>query len=65
MDFGKTGGGLYFGSPSGSLNEQVLRILAKAGHPLETGRRYELTTPFFTFSGISLRSSTRNTTFGS
>ncbi|MBH79039.1 MAG: ATP phosphoribosyltransferase [Gammaproteobacteria bacterium] len=46
MDFGKTGGGLYFGIPSGSLNEQVLRILAKAGHPLETGRRYELTTPY-------------------
>ena len=46
MDFGKTGGSLYFGIPSGSLHEQVLRILAKAGHPLEKSRRYELTTPY-------------------
>ena len=46
MDFGKTRDGLYFGIPSGSLHEQVLRILAKAGHPLENSRRYELTTPY-------------------
>lgn len=46
MDFGKTGDNLYFGIPSGSLQEQVFRILAKAGHPLEQSRRYELTTPY-------------------
>lgn len=46
MPFGKKDKLLYFGIPSGSLNEQVLRILEKAGHPLVKGRQYELTTPF-------------------
>lgn len=44
--YGKKDGVLYFGIPSGSLNEQVLRILEKAGHPLTPGRQYELTTPY-------------------
>ena len=46
MPFGKKENILYFGIPSGSLNEQVLRILEKAGHPLVKGRQYELTPPF-------------------
>ncbi|MBT4520083.1 MAG: ATP phosphoribosyltransferase [Halieaceae bacterium] len=46
MQFGKSKDVLYFGIPSGSLYEQVLRILDRAGHPLTKSRRYELTTPY-------------------
>ena len=46
MEFGKKKGILYFGVPSGSLQEQVLRILDKAGYPLPSSRQYELTTPY-------------------
>ena len=46
MAYGKEKGILYFGIPSGSLNEQVMRLLGKAGHPLQHGRQYELTTPY-------------------
>lgn len=46
MNFGKSEGVLYFGIPSGSLQDQVLRILDKAGYPLAKSRRYEQTTPF-------------------
>ncbi|RME34426.1 MAG: ATP phosphoribosyltransferase [Deltaproteobacteria bacterium] len=45
MKYGKKEGLLYFGIPSGSLNEQVLRLLDKAGRPLKPGRKYELTSP--------------------
>ena len=44
--FGKNPGILYFGVPSGSLHEQVLRLLEKSGRPLSKGRQYELTTSF-------------------
>jgi len=46
MAFGKNNDILYFGIPSGSLQEQVLRLLDKAGHPLPRSRQYELTTPY-------------------
>jgi ATP phosphoribosyltransferase len=46
MTFGKNEAVLYFGIPSGSLQDQVFRILDKAGHPLTKSRRYELTTPY-------------------
>lgn len=46
MKYGKKEGVLYFGIPSGSLNEQVLRLLAKSGRPLKTGRQYELMGPY-------------------
>jgi ATP phosphoribosyltransferase len=46
MDFSKKPDCLYFGIPSGSLNEQVLRLLARAGHPLDVGRRYEVNAPY-------------------
>ncbi len=46
MSYGKKEGFLYFGIPSGSLNEQVMRLLEKAGRPLKKGRQYELTTSF-------------------
>ena len=46
MGFGKQNNVLYFGIPSGSLQDQVLRLLGKAGHPLTKSRRYELTTPY-------------------
>lgn len=46
MSYGKKEGVLYFGIPSGSLNEQVLRLLAKSGRPLKKGRQYELTGPY-------------------
>jgi ATP phosphoribosyltransferase len=46
MSFGKKAGVLYFGIPSGSLNEQVLRLLEKSGRPLKKGREYELTGPY-------------------
>ena len=46
MAYGKEPGKLYFGIPSGSLNEQVLRLLEKSGRPVKAGRRYELSTPF-------------------
>lgn len=46
MKYGKNKDVLYFGIPSGSLHDQVLRILDKAGHPLSKSRRYELTTPY-------------------
>ena len=46
MAYGKEQGVLYFGIPSGSLNEQVMRLLARAGHPLQQSRQYELTTPY-------------------
>ncbi|MCW8893236.1 MAG: hypothetical protein OQL18_07950 [Deltaproteobacteria bacterium] len=37
MSYGKNEGVLYFGIPSGSLNEQVLRLLEKSGRPLKKG----------------------------
>ena len=46
MKFGKKEDCVYFGIPSGSLQEQVLRILEKAGYPLPRSRQYELTTPY-------------------
>lgn len=46
MAYGKEDGKLYFGIPSGSLNEQVLRLLAKSGRPLKPGRQYELMGPY-------------------
>ncbi|MHC4886687.1 MAG: ATP phosphoribosyltransferase [Planctomycetota bacterium] len=46
MNYGKKDGLLYVGIPSGSLNEQVMRLLEKAGHPLKKSRRYELTSPY-------------------
>ncbi len=46
MSYGKKEGVLYFGIPSGSLNEQVLRLLAKSGRPLKKGRQYELMGPY-------------------
>ncbi len=46
MAYGKKEGVLYFGIPSGSLNEQVMRLLAKSGRPLKKGRQYELQGPY-------------------
>ncbi len=46
MDYGKKEDLLYVGIPSGSLHDQVVRLLEKAGHPLKKGRQYELTTPY-------------------
>ena len=46
MSYGKEAGKLYFGIPSGSLNEQVLRLLEKSGRPLKKGRQYELMGPY-------------------
>ena len=46
MSYGKKEGVLYFGIPSGSLNEQVLRLLAKSGRPLKKGRQYEMQGPY-------------------
>jgi len=46
MAYGKKEGVLYFGIPSGSLNEQVLRLLAKSGRPLKPGRLYEMQGPY-------------------
>lgn len=46
MAYGKKEGVLYFGIPSGSLNEQVLRLLAKSGRPLKKSRQYELSGPY-------------------
>lgn len=34
------------GIPSGSLNEQVVRLLEKSGRPIAKDRRYETTTPY-------------------
>ena len=46
MAYGKEEGKLYFGIPSGSLNEQVLRLLAASGGPLKPGRQYEMMGPY-------------------
>ncbi|HJM82913.1 MAG TPA: ATP phosphoribosyltransferase [Nitrospinota bacterium] len=46
MTYGKEKNILYVGIPSGSLNEQVIRLLDKSGRPVKKGRLYELTTPF-------------------
>ncbi len=46
MAYAKDPTKLYFGIPSGSLHDQVLRLLEKSGRPVQPGRRYELTTPF-------------------
>lgn len=46
MTYAKDPNKLYFGIPSGSLNEQVVRLLEKSGRPVKTGRQYELSTPF-------------------
>ena len=46
MSFGRKAGVLYFGVPSGSLNEQVLRLLEKSGRPLKPGRQYEMMGPY-------------------
>ncbi len=46
MDYGKREDLLYVGIPSGSLHDQVVRLLEKAGHPLKKGRQYELTSPY-------------------
>jgi len=48
MAYGKKEGILYFGIPSGSLNDQVMRLLEKSGRPLKKGRQYELTTSYDT-----------------
>ncbi len=34
------------GIPSGSLHDQVVRLLAASGRPVQKGRQYELPTPF-------------------
>lgn len=46
MPYGRKEGVLYFGIPSGSLNEQVLRLLDKSGRPLKPGRHYEMMGPY-------------------
>jgi len=46
MKYGKKEDFLYLGIPSGSLHEQVVRLLEKSGRPLKKGRMYELTTPY-------------------
>ena len=46
MPYGRKEGVLYFGIPSGSLNEQVLRLLDKSGRPLKPGRNYEMMGPY-------------------
>ncbi|MDH5678605.1 MAG: ATP phosphoribosyltransferase [Nitrospinota bacterium] len=46
MSFGKNENVLYVGIPSGSLNEQVVRLLEKSGRPVKAGRLYELSTPY-------------------
>ncbi len=46
MGYGKDTNKLYFGIPSGSLHEQVIRLLETSGRPVKAGRRYELTTPY-------------------
>ncbi len=46
MSYGKKEDVLYFGIPSGSLNEQVMRLLEKSGRPLKKGRQYELTSSY-------------------
>ena len=46
MPYGKEDGVLYFGIPSGSLNDQVLRLLEKSGRPLKKGRQYEMMGPY-------------------
>ncbi|VAX22082.1 ATP phosphoribosyltransferase [hydrothermal vent metagenome] len=46
MKYAKKENVLYMGIPSGSLNEQVVRLLGKSGRPVKKGRKYELTTPY-------------------
>ncbi|MGK7344240.1 MAG: ATP phosphoribosyltransferase [Candidatus Nitrospinota bacterium M3_3B_026] len=46
MSYGKKEDVLYMGIPSGSLNEQVTRLLAKSGRPVAAARKYELATPY-------------------
>ncbi len=46
MSYGKNKNALYVGIPSGSLHDQVIRLLEKSGRPVKKGRLYELTTPF-------------------
>ena len=46
MAYAKESNKLYFGIPSGSLHEQVLRLLERSGRPVQAGRRYELHSPF-------------------
>lgn len=46
MTYGKKEKLLYVGIPSGSLHDQVIRLLEKSGRPLKKGRLYELTTPY-------------------
>lgn len=46
MNFGKKENALYVGVPSGSLHDQVVRLLDKSGRPMVKGRQYELTTPY-------------------
>lgn len=46
MTYGKKENQLYVGIPSGSLHDQVIRLLDKSGRPLKKGRLYELTTPY-------------------
>ncbi len=46
MSYGKKDNKLYIGIPSGSLNEQVVRLLEKSGRPVVKGRQYELSTPY-------------------
>ena len=46
MSYGKKPDVLYFGIPSGSLNDQVMRLLEKSGRPLQKGRQYELTSSY-------------------
>ena len=46
MSYAKDPDKVYFGIPSGSLYEQVVRLLEKSGRSVKAGRQYELTTPF-------------------
>ena len=46
MNYGKKDKILYLGVPSGSLHDQVVRLLEKSGRPLTKGRQYELATPY-------------------
>jgi len=46
MSFKKTKSVLYVGIPSGSLHDQVVRLLEKSGRPVAKSRQYELSTPY-------------------
>ncbi len=46
MSYGKRDKILYMGIPSGSLHNQVVRLLEKSGRAINKGRQYELNTPY-------------------